>query len=63
MKQHDCIKRLLYNIGRWYHGTGKSLIFKGDERREIDIEYWCKSSKKNKVFPLNQNRLPDLYYW
>lgn len=37
---HDCIKRLLYNISRCYHGTaGKSLIFKGDERREIDIEY------------------------
>lgn len=52
---HDYIKRLLYNIGRWYHGTGKSLIFKGDERREIDIEYWYTSRKKNQVFPLNQN--------
>lgn len=64
---HDYIKRLLYNIGRWYHGTGKSLIFKGDECREIDIDYviLCKSSKRNQVFPLNQNRLPiaDLYYW
>lgn len=52
---HDYNKRLLYNIGRWYHGTGKSLIFKGDEHREIDIEYWYTSRKKNQVFPLNQN--------